>query len=173
MKKNVLIFGLIAGAILSANMVIMVYNCSNNPDYTGNMVFGYATMLIILSLVFFGVRNYRNKELNGFISFGKALKVGVLIALVAGTMYVLSWLLYYYNFAPDFMDKYAAHILKTTPAAELPAKTKEMASMKEMYKNPLFVILMTYAEVLPVGLLVALLSALFLKKKDRGDLSVA
>ncbi|HMS70459.1 MAG TPA: hypothetical protein PKD18_20070 [Saprospiraceae bacterium] len=46
-----------------------------------------------------------------------------------------------------------------------------MADFKEMYKNPLFVILITYSEVLPIGLLVALLSATILKAKPKEVLS--
>jgi hypothetical protein len=44
-------------------------------------------------------------------------------------------------------------------------KTKEMAEFKEMYKNPVFVVLTSYAEILPVGLAVTLVSSLILKKK--------
>jgi hypothetical protein len=36
-----------------------------------------------------------------------------------------------------------------------------------MYKNPLLFILMTYAEILPVGILIALISALILKRKPK------
>lgn len=167
MKKNVLAFSLILGAILSVNMVVMVSVLCNNPDFKGNEVLGYATQVLIFSLVFFGVRNYRNKQLGGFISFWKALKTGALIAFIASTLYVITWLFYYYQFVPDFMDIYTQHVLKQTPAADLAAKTAEMADFKEMYKNPLFVVLITYFEVLPVGLAVALVSAFILKKKNK------
>jgi hypothetical protein len=165
MKKIVLIFGLIIGIILCINMIFMVNLMYTNPDFKGNDVLGYAAMVFLFSLIFFGVRNYRNKQLDGFISFGKAFRTGFLIALVASTMYVVVWLFYYYLFVPDFFDIYMSYVLKETPAVELTAKTAEMESFKEMYKNPLFVILLTYAEVLPVGLIVALVSALILKKK--------
>lgn len=50
---------------------------------------------------------------------------------------------------------------------EITRKTAEMAKFGEMYKNPLVVILMTYIEILPVGLLVSLISAWILKRKTK------
>ncbi len=150
----------------------MVYLCYYNPNFESNDVIGYAALVVIFSLTFFGIRNYRNNELNGAISFGNAFKTGALIVLLASTMYVVVWLFYYYLFVPDFIDKYILHVLKEATrngasATDLAAKTKEMDSFKEMYKNPVFVILITFAEVLPIGLVVALVSALILKRKPQ------
>jgi hypothetical protein len=170
MKRNVLIFGLILGALMCVNMFKMVDMCYNSPNFKSNDVVGYAIMVVVFSLTFFGIRNYRNKELNGVISFGKAFKAGALITLVGSTLYVVVWLFYYYLFVPDFLDKYIPHVLREAAesgTANLAAKTKEMADFKEMYKNPLFIILITYFEVLPVGLIVALISAFILKKKSK------
>ena len=170
MKRNVLIFGLILGTILCVNMLYMVHQCYTNPNFESNDVVGYTIMVVIFSLIFFGVRNYRNKQLNGYITFGKAFKTGALIALVGATAYVLVWLFYYYLFVPDFLDKYIPHVLKDAArdgTAKLAQKTSEMQQFKEMYKNPLFVIAMTYVEVLPIGLIVALISSLFLKRTNR------
>lgn len=169
MKKNILIFGAILGVILCGNMVYMVRMCYTNANFKSNAVVGYAIMIIIFSMIFFGVRNYRNNELDGIITFGRAFKTGVLIALAGSTIYVVVWLFYYYLFVPDYLEKYIPHVLKETAgsnAADLPAKTKQMAALKENYKNPLFVILITYVEVFPVGLIVALISALILKRKN-------
>ena len=170
MKRNVLIFGLILGTILAGNMVYMVSRIYDNPDLDTNDTLGYAAMVVIFSLIVFGVRNYRNKQLNGVISLGKAFKAGALIALVGSTIYVVVWLFYYYLFVPDFLDQYTACVLNEATrngatASELTAKTEEMAQLKELYKSPLFVILISYAEVLPIGLVVAFISALILRKK--------
>lgn len=165
MKKNVFLYGAIIGVVLCINMVLMVNIIYNNPEVKANDFVGYAAMVVMFSLIYFGVRNYRNKQLEGFISFGKAFKTGALIALVASTIYVIIWLFYYYLFIPDFIDAYTQRVLNTCSPSDLEAKTKEMANFKEMYKNPLFVVLITYSEVLPVGLAVALISALILKKK--------
>ena len=167
MKKNVLVFGLIMGAILCVHMIYMVNLLYTNPNFKSIDIVGYASMVVVFSLIFFGVRNYRNKKLEGVISFGKAFKTGALIALVASTVYVVVWLFSYYLFVPDFLDKYISHVLKECSASDLTAKTKEMENFREMYKNPLFVILITFSEVLPIGLIVALVSALILKSKSK------
>ncbi|KAA5537520.1 DUF4199 domain-containing protein [Taibaiella lutea] len=173
MKKTILIYGLIAGIVVAIPMLFTANLChsDSNFDYTKSMLVGYASMIIAFSLIFVGVRNYRNNYNDGIISFGKAFKVGLFIALVASSIYVIGWLIEYYCFIPDFAEKYSAHEMeqlrkKGASAAELAEETKKMASFIQMYKNPLVVILMTYAEILPVGLLVTLISSLILKRKD-------
>lgn len=164
MKKTVWIFGLIIGGILAANMVAMVQMVYSGK-FKGNDFVGYAALVVIFSIIFFGIRNYKNKQNAGLISFGKAFKIGTLIAFIGSTVYVVVWLFYYYLFVPDFMDVYTSCVLRESTPADLPAKTQQMADFKEMYKNPLFVVLITYSEVFPIGLIVALISGLILKKK--------
>jgi hypothetical protein len=48
---------------------------------------------------------------------------------------------------------------------EIDKQTKEMANFVTMYKNPFYNAMMTYAEILPVGLIVTLISSLILKRK--------
>lgn len=175
MKKNILIYGVISGLIVSSLMLFtMNYmsHCEGSVDFDTSMVIGYASMLVAFSLVFVGIRNYRNKYNNGLISFGKAFKIGILIVLIASTFYVVAWLIDFYYFVPDFMDKYSAHMLDKLKAsgasqAEIAEKTKEMAEFAVMYKNPLINAAMTYMEILPVGLVVTLISALILKRKEK------
>lgn len=173
MKKNVLVFGLIAGFIVSCMMVYSVTMCYNREDFDGSMVLGYTGMLLAFSMIFVGVKNFRDKYNNGVITFGKAFKIGLYISLVASTMYMLVWLVEYYVFVPDFMDKYSAHVLRKAQSdgasqQELQQKAAELAKNTEMYKNPLVVILFTYLEILPVGIVVALISAAILKRKSKG-----
>lgn len=174
MKKNILIFGLIMGAVLSANMVYTVNLCYHSGNFKGNDVVGYAAMIVIFSFIFIAVRHYRNKFNGGSIGFGSAFKMGALIAFIAATCYVLTWLLYYYLFVPDFLDKYIPYVLNSAASggatpAEVAQKTSDMDKFREMYKNPLFVVLVTYSEVFPVGLIVSLISALILKKKAQNQ----
>src|ERR1700754_1773386 len=148
MKRNVFVFGTISGLLVATWMVISMAWCYNH-GIEGNMLVGYASMILAFSLIFVGVKNYRDKYNGDVISFGKAFQIGLYIALVASTIYVLAWLVEYYAFMPDFMDKYTAHATSKAQSsgaspAEVAAKIKEINSMKDMYSTPLMVILFTY-----------------------------
>lgn len=166
MKKVIWIYGLVIGTVISIHTIIMMNMVVNNKNYRSNDLLGYAALIAMFSIIFFGIRKYRNSYGNGFISFGRAFKTGAWIALIGSTMYVLFGLGYYYLFLPEFLDAYIQHVLNNcTSPEDLAAKTREMANFKEMYKNPFFAILISYMEVLPLGLVVALVSALLLKKR--------
>ena len=180
MKRPILIFGLIAGGIVSVFMAtsMAIGSCMHDDSfYDIGMVIGYASMLIAFSFIFIGVKSYRDKHLGGSITFGKAFFSGLVIAFVASTMYVVTWAIEYNLFMPDFMDKYAAHMIEGAvasgkTAAEIQQMTGEMNDMKEMYSNPVLFTLFTYVEILPVGLLITLISAVILRKKPAGEVVV-
>jgi hypothetical protein len=171
MKKIVLVCGGIAGLIVSVMGVISTAVYCTTGDFKNGMIFGYATMILSFSLIFVGIRNYRDKYNGGVISFGKAFKVGLLITLIASTFYVISWLINFHFFMPDFYDKYYMRELDQlkasgASAAKIASKTTEMIKMKEWSRSEFFIIIMTYVEILPVGLLVTLIASLILKKKN-------
>ncbi|MBK6838283.1 MAG: DUF4199 domain-containing protein [Bacteroidetes bacterium] len=174
MKKNIVPFtDSIAGAIVSILMLSTVNylsHCEGNVDYDTSMLIGMLPCSSHFSLVFVGIRNYRDKFNEGIISFGKAFKIGTMIVLIASTIYVIAWLIDYFFFIPDFMDKYATHMLDELKASgasqlEIEKQAEEIARLGKMYKNPLFKAMMTYMEILPVGVIVTLISSLILKRK--------
>ena len=174
MKKNIIIYGLIAGIIVSILMLFSINYISHvdgKVDYNTSLLIGYASMLIAFSLVYVGIRNYRDKYNGGVISFGKAFKIGITIVLIASTIYVVARLIDYFFFIPDFMEKFSAQELDKLKAngasqIEIDKETTEMANFTRMYKNPFFNAMMTYVEILPVGLVVTLLSSFILKRES-------
>lgn len=170
MKRIALIFGSISGVFITAMMIYSSVMCYTNPQWESNDLIGYTLLIAAFSFVFVGIKSYRDKHNDGVISFGKAFKTGATISLVASLMYLLVWLVEYYLFIPDFLDHYTQHVLymeKLDGASpgELEAKATEMAGFAEMYQNPLFVIVTTFLEVFPIGLVITLISALILRRK--------
>jgi len=162
MTRYALVYGAIAGAI--AATVLTVGIASDLSNHTTSLWFGYLVMLVALSLIFVGVKRYRDVECGGVIRFGRALALGLGIAAVAGFIYALVWESYLQISGYDFMADYTTSVLKSMRAegaapAAIQAKAAEMNAMAESYRNPLFRIPMTFIEIFPVGILVALISA--------------
>lgn len=171
MKKVVLTFGLIAGVMLSA-MLLITIPFQDQIGFDKGAIIGYTTMVLAFLMVFFGVKSYRDNVAGGTISFGRAFKVGILITMIASTCYVATWQFVYYKISPDFMDKYTAYAVdkakKSGASAEaIAAQQKEMEEFKVLYQNPLVNIAITFIEPLPVGLLFTFVAAGVLSRKRR------
>lgn len=163
MRKIVLTFGLIAGAVMAAIMFATL-PFQDQIGFDRGVYVGYTSMVLAFLMVFFGVKSYRDNVAGGRVTFGRAFKVGLLITLVATACYVVSWQILYYGFMTDFLGKYTAYAMEQArqggaSEAELAIKTKEMADFAEMYKNPLVNIAFTAIEPLPVGLIFTLVTA--------------
>ncbi len=172
MKKIVLIYGLIAGAIVGGMLLITMplYEKGTLKIENGEWL-GYTTMVVALSLVFFGVKSYRDNHSGGSISFGSGLKVGLLITLIASLMYALSWEITYANMKGDFMKMMGKKYVEKMKAEGATEVTLAEAKMKmddysTMYKNPIIRFAITLMEIAPVGIIISLLSAALLRKKE-------
>ena len=171
MKRVVLVFGLLAGVILSVEMVIQSAFMDEIGFDRGEII-GYTTMVIAFLMVFFGIRSSRDNLYGGTISFGRAVGIGLLITLVASACYVVTWQVIFTWFAPDFLDKYSAYVLEKARAAgaseqELAAKAAEAAGYRETAKNPLINAARTFVLVFPLGFVITLLSAAILRRNRR------
>jgi hypothetical protein len=169
MKKIVLTFGLIAGAILAA-MMFLTLPFLDEIGFDRGQIVGYTTMLVAFLLIYFGVRSYRDNVAGGAVRFGRAFAVGMLIAAVASACYAAAWQVYYLNFEPDFLAKYQAHVLEKARAdgesAEALARRKaELDRYAELYANPAINAAVTFFEPLPVALIVSLVSAGVLSRR--------
>lgn len=171
MKKTVLTFGLISGAVLSV-MMLLTLPFADRIGFEKLAIIGYTTMVLSFLLVYFGVRSYRDNVAGGTLTFKRALGVGLLITVVSCVCYVATWQVVYYKLAPGFMDKYAAHMIERERASgatpqELAATQRRMDEFKEWYRNPLVNIAFTFLEPLPVGVLVSLITAGVLTRRRR------
>jgi hypothetical protein len=176
MKKIVLTFGLIAGVILSA-MLLIATRFREAIGFDRGMVIGYTSMVIAFLLIFFGVKSFRDNVAGGSVTFGRAFAVGMQIAVVASVCYVITWEVIYYKLAPDYAAKYQAYVLEKARAdgateAELATQKAEMDEYMKLYRNPVINAGITFFEPLPVALVIALVSAGVLsRRREEGLLS--
>jgi hypothetical protein len=171
MKRTVLIFGVISGLISSAMMFVTLPLINRGTiNFDNGEVIGYTAIFLSFLLVFVGIRVHRENN-GGAITFGRAFTVGILITLISCAFYVASWEIISHEFMPDFAEKYAAAMVtklheKGASDAVIAEKKKQMDQMKAMLKNPAIDVAMTFIEPFPVGLVVTLVSAGILRKKQ-------
>lgn len=173
MKKTVLTFGLIAGAILSGVMLATI-PFQDAIGFDRGALIGYTSMVLAFLLIFFGIRSYRDNVAGGTIGFARAFAVGTLIAAVAALCYAATWQLVYYKLAPGFLDKYQAYALEKGRAngeseeglAQIKADHEKYA---RWYSNPAINVAVTFAEPMPVALIVSLVSAGVLSRNRKRD----
>ena len=81
MRKIVLTFGLIAGAVLSA-MLLITLPFKDQIGFDQGAVIGYTSMVLAFLMVYFGVRSYRDSVDGGQLTFGRAFLVGLAITFL-------------------------------------------------------------------------------------------
>jgi hypothetical protein len=173
MKKNIWVCGLIGGVIAALWGVIGEGVLGDSVSLSMRMLFGYASMILAFSLIFVAVKNYRDNYNSGIITFWEALKIGLLITLIASTVYVIVWMIDYSYFVPNFGEKYQAQMMAELKASGASAEVikkqgAEMAVTMKKYKtNPAYRAMFTYLEIVPVGIVISLIAALILKKKAK------
>lgn len=173
MKKVVITCGLIAGAIGVIFMGIGVNFIVKNQHGASQAV-GYLSLLLSISLIFVGIKMFRDKHNGGVVSFGKAFLIGLYISLIAATVNVIVWALEYKFIFPDFLDHYSAIMIAeamesgATPEA-MAEQAQELATYRGWYESPVLFTLITYSQYLPAGLIISLIAALILKKGRKND----
>lgn len=170
MRKTVLTFGLISGAISAVTMLVTI-PFVDKIGFDKGEILGYTLIVVTALLVFFGVRSYRENASGGRLTFARGFAVGILITLLSNLFYVATWEVVYFKFMPDFADKYSAHMIERAKSAgnsqeKIEKMTREAQQFKQMYNNPAINVALTFGEVFPIGLGVTLLSAAILRKKS-------
>ena len=168
MKQVIIRYGVIAGLIVGIPMIVYMTSIPEHAPTAPSMVLTYVVMLIALSMVFVGIKQYRDRALGGIIKFMPAFIVGLGISAVAGVFYAVAWEISMVFMKFDFAQFYANAMVEQARASGKDAQgiaeaATHAAEFTRMYANPLFRVPMTFLEIFPVGILVSLISAAVLR----------
>jgi hypothetical protein len=167
MLRIILIYGVIGGLIVALPMALTMHTTVEGAIPENAALYGYLSMLLAFTMVFVGIKHYRDKVLGGVIRFLPALGVGVGISAVASLFWVVGWeIMLATGF--DFGSAYSQSVVATAeargaPAAEIERIRAETEEFLSMYANPLFRLPITFVEMFPIGVLISLLSAALLR----------
>jgi hypothetical protein len=172
MKKTVLRYGGWSAALL----LLISYGAYflgrvTNTSYAQSEALGYISMALSMIFVFLGIRHYRDKENGGYITYGQAFKLGILIVLIPSIAFGIFDVIYVKYLDPGFMEKYYdAMVVKMKaqlPPAEFERKLREMEKEKAMFSNLFVQFIIMSLTVLLVGISATAISALILKRKPK------
>lgn len=161
------IYGGLAGLVVIVTG-ILIFLVNPTRHLAGTEWLGYLVMVLAFTLIFVGIKRYRDRDLGGVIRFLPAFGLGLLMAVFASVIYVAVWEVYIAFTGDGFITAYTTSVIEdlraggATPEA-IAAKQAEMDAMMAAYANPLFRLPITFSEIFPVGLLVALISAILLR----------
>ena len=171
MKKTILTFGLISGVLISLMMAATIPFADRIGFDRGEYV-GYTTMVLAFLLVFFGIRSFRDDASGGHITFARGFAVGISITLISCVFYVVTWEVPLLQLPARLHGQVRRlHGRQDAglgaSAAAIQAQLQQLKQLKVMYDNPLYNAAMTFLEPLPVGLVITLISAAFLRRKPQ------
>ncbi len=172
MKNLVLRYGLYSAGIMVGVFLFTFFFVAKESEMGFKIaeIVGYSTILLSMVFVFFGIKKHRDENKSGTISFGEALKVGVLIVLIPSIAFGLYNLFYIEVLDPNFMENYYQYTIEEYQAsmepAEFEAMKVKMEKEKEMFQNTFFQFVLMFLTVFIIGFIVALISSIVLKRDN-------
>lgn len=169
MKKSVLRYGLY-GSITICALFLFSWFALKGADMSTQEILGYASMIISLSFVYFGIKHFRDQENQGRVSFKKGLIIGTLISLITALAFGVLDIIYVKFINPDFLTEYYEVVLnemkETLPAEEFKLEQARMEAEKQLFANPMMNFLIMFLTVFVIGFIISLISSLILQRKS-------
>lgn len=167
MKATILKYGLRALIIMFAFFLFAMLVAQQLP-YSTQEILGYAAMISALSVVYFAIKHYRDEVMDGRVSLGKGLGIGLIISLFAGLGSAIADLVYTTIIAPDFVETFKEAELERLKAS-LPPEEYEQAAANlleqiEIMGSPIMLALLMFVTVVIIGFIISLISAFILRQ---------
>lgn len=167
MKKFIIRYGLLSLGI-GATIFLVMLVVGRSFSFKTQEVLGYLSIVSSLSLVFFGIKQFRDKENGGSISFGKALGLGMLITLFVALGFAIIDYIYTTYINPDFAQQYLEYSLseleKTLSGDDLIKEKEKITQEMASFTSTMGAVLM-FSIVAVIGFILSLISSLVLHKK--------
>jgi hypothetical protein len=161
LMKHAMTYGAIIGLALVVFSVLQYIT-----GLTFNKVLGYLQYVVLFAGLFLGTKVYRDKALGGYISYGKALGLGVLISVFVGIITVFFNFIMMRFIDPGLIDKAMAMAeeqlqnSRLVPADQVDALLENVRNkMMTVWSLPLGVISFSF-----IGFIIALITSAFVKK---------
>lgn len=159
---NSVTWGAILGIILIAYSLVLYFSGLSLESWKS-----LGDYVLIITIIIVGTKSYRDKILGGYISYGKALGFGVLIALTASLMMAVYNHVYLNYIDTDFIEKTLAMMENKLLEQNLPDEQIEMSlSIQRKIMKPSILSLMLIPSTTFTGFIFSLITSIFIKKEE-------
>lgn len=157
--------GFIYGAILG--LILIIYTVLLYVmDQSFNKGLGYVSFLFMAAMIFYGAKSYRDNNLGGFISYGRALGISMIIILVAGIISTIYFLIHASVIDTEYISKLIAASEEELLKKGMSDDQIEMAlSMQKKMMKPAIMGIFAFLGTAFWGFIIALLTSIFVKKQ--------
>jgi hypothetical protein len=163
--KSAMVYGLYLALILTLFSVVLYVT-----GFILNQNAGYVSMAVTIAGIVICQVLYRNKEMNGVISYGQAVGFGAAIMLFAGIVTALYTLVLYTFIDPGLIDQTKALQEEAMLAKGMTEDQIEAAmAIASKMLTPGWMSIMGLVGSVFMGTIISLLSSIFIKKQPNED----
>jgi len=162
LSRSAMFYGAIIGVIL-VFFTFIVYLAKIST----NQFVGIVQWVIMIVALYFSAKKHRDENLNGYISYGKALGFSTLTIFFASLIIGFFTYLLYTYIDPSLIDKIMEVSEENMIAQGMSDEQIDMAlEMTKKFTSPLFLTFSTIFGITFMGFIFSLIISIFIKKKD-------
>ncbi len=161
--KVAMTYGTILG-LTGAIVSLVFFFCGADPQ---SKYPGFISYVLTIIAIIYGVKNYRDQELGGFISYGQSLGTGVLIGLFSGIIMAVFVVLMFTVIDPGLTEK-----IMDTAQQKMADKSMSEEQMETSLKwarkfmSPPFLFIFSIISSVFMSFIFSLIISIFMKKEQ-------
>lgn len=162
MFKHAMNYGLIMGVTLVIlGLITYLAGAVKTPTWVS-----FINYAIMIGIIIWGTKKYRDEVLSGAISYGNALGFGVLISLFAGIIVAVFSFLLTTVIDPDYIGKILTIAEEELVNRGMSDDQIEAAiEMQKKFMTPLIISISSLLGMVVMGFIFSLITSIFLKKE--------
>ncbi|HPC97982.1 MAG TPA: DUF4199 domain-containing protein [Bacteroidales bacterium] len=167
MEKNVSVWkaninnGLILGMLSIVYTLVMYF-----LDLMFNKAQGYIFLLVLIVVIFFMLKSYRDNYLHGFIKYGQSVGAGVIIFLYLSIISAIFTYILYKFIDPGLIEKQLAMVEETLVNRGMPQQAIDSGmAVQRKIMVPEIIAPLSILSIMFYGTVISLLVSIFVKKE--------
>lgn len=157
-------FGLLTGLVLIVyTLILFLVGVGEKSPLQ------FISYVLLIGMIFWGMVNIRDRQLDGVMSYGKAFSTGFWIVLFASILVGIFTFFYLKYIDPGFMANHLAEVRMKMEARPgiTQAQVEQGMKMARTFSSPIISSVMALVWEVIIGTVFSLLIAIFAKREDK------